>query len=158
MELAKALAVLNIKPSTFHSLHYGGKKKKVKELLEKALISRTKDNAERTVEEMEAEFNINFEVADLSTIHEAYQFLFKKYVEDVDNLVNENFLTKEEIRKNHEKKKKKKKGSSKDMDVEDVTNLKLKSRKARYLYRFIFWKTLLLLFVLKNYSFLQGFL
>ena len=40
LELAKALAVLNIKPSTFHSLHYGGKQKKVKELLEKALIAR----------------------------------------------------------------------------------------------------------------------
>ena len=34
-ELAKALAVLGVKPSTFHSLHYGGKKKKVKALLEK---------------------------------------------------------------------------------------------------------------------------
>ena len=42
VELAKALAVLNIKPSTFHSFHYGGKKEKVKKLLEQALIARTK--------------------------------------------------------------------------------------------------------------------
>ena len=42
VELAKALAVLNIKPSTFHSFHYGGKKDKVKKLLEQALIARTK--------------------------------------------------------------------------------------------------------------------
>ena len=28
-ELARALAVLGVKPSTFHSLHYGNKKKKV---------------------------------------------------------------------------------------------------------------------------------
>ena len=42
VELAKALAVLNIKPSTFHSFHYGGKKEKVKKLLEQALVARTK--------------------------------------------------------------------------------------------------------------------
>jgi len=89
---------------------------------------------------MEAEFNVNFEVADLSTIHEAYQFLFKKYVADLDNFKNENFLTAEEIRKKHEKRKKKreklaKEGKNgdegKNMDVDDIADLKLKGRKAR---------------------------
>ena len=88
---------------------------------------------------MEAEFNINFEVADLSTIHEAYQFLFKKYVAEIDTLKNENFLTAEEIKKNHEKRKKKrekrkkegKNGKHDTMDVDDIADMKLKGRKAR---------------------------
>ena len=33
---------------------------------------------------MDAEFNINFQVADLATIHESYQFLYKKYVAEGD--------------------------------------------------------------------------
>ena len=72
-------------------------------------MDRTKDMNERSVEEMEQEFNINFEVADLSTIHEAYQFLIKKYVEDVDKLKNENFVDMEELKKKHKEKKHKKK-------------------------------------------------
>ena len=91
-----------------------------------------KDTNERTQEEMEAEFNINFEVADLSTIHEAYQFLFKKYVCDAEKVKNENFLTPEEIMKNHEKRQKKKKAKeSKNMDIEEITDMKKKSRRAR---------------------------
>ena len=94
LERARALAVLGIKPSTFHSLHYGGKTKKLQKLLEKALIERTEDFHQRTEEEMKAEFNINFTVADLSTIHEAFQFLMKKYVEEEAPDIN--FLTLED--------------------------------------------------------------
>ena len=96
----------------------------MKELLEQALIARTKDLSEKTTEELESEFNINFEISDLPTIHESYQFLYKKYVEDADSYKNENFLDMEEIKANNEKRKKKKKKKSKDkmddMDVEDI--------------------------------------
>ena len=57
----KALRVLNIKPSTFHTLHSSGKTKKLQKLLEQALVLRTKDANERTQEEMKEDFNINFE-------------------------------------------------------------------------------------------------
>ena len=57
----KALRVLNIKPSTFHTLYSGGKTKKLQKLLEQALVLRTKDANERTQEEMKEDFNINFE-------------------------------------------------------------------------------------------------
>ena len=96
-----------------------------------------KDTNERTVEEMDAEFNINFEVADLATIHESYQFLYKKYVAEGDKVVNENFITAEELKKKHEKRKKKQKEkrekekNNKGMDVDMITDMKLKGRKAR---------------------------
>jgi hypothetical protein len=57
----KALRVLNVKPSTFHTLYSGGKTKKLQKLLEQALVLRTKDANERTQEEMKEDFNINFE-------------------------------------------------------------------------------------------------
>jgi hypothetical protein len=103
-------------------------------LHEQALIARTKDTNERTAEEMDAEFNINFEVADLATIHESYQFLYKKYVAEGDKVVNENFITAEELKKKHEKRKKKqkeKREKNKGMDVDMITDMKLKGRKAR---------------------------
>ena len=78
--------------------------------------------------------HINFEVADLATIHESYQFLYKKYVAEADKVVNENFITAEELKKKHEKRKKKqkeKRDKNKGMDVEGVTEMKLKGRKAR---------------------------
>ena len=60
-ERTKALRVLNIKPSTFHTLHSSGKTKTLQKLLEQALVLRTKDANERTQEEMKEDFNINFE-------------------------------------------------------------------------------------------------
>ena len=76
---------------------------------------------------MKAEFNINFEVADLSTIHEAYQFVFKKYVEDCSQDIN--FLTLEDIKKNNEKRKKKK---SETENTDEEGDLRLKGRRSRY--------------------------
>ena len=49
-------------------------------------------------------------------------------------VVNENFITAEELKKKHEKRKKKqkeKRDKNKAMDVEGVTDMKLKGRKAR---------------------------
>ena len=108
---------------------------KVKELLERSLKARTKDLNERTTEEMAEDFNIDLEIADLTTIHEAYQFLVKKYVENAEEYMNENFLTMEEIKANHEKRKKKKgkgKGkSSKTEDMEVGTEESIKGRTSR---------------------------
>ena len=70
----------------------------------------------------------------LATIHESYQFLYKKYVAEGDKVVNENFITAEELKKKHEKRKKKqkeKRDKNKAMDVEGVADMKLKGRKAR---------------------------
>ena len=51
---------------------------------------------------MESEFNPNFTVTDMSTIHEAYQFLVKTYVEEAKNRKENAFLSIEEIRKKNE--------------------------------------------------------
>ena len=47
VELSKALAVLGIRPSTFHSFQSSGNKKKVQKLLDNALMARTEDKHER---------------------------------------------------------------------------------------------------------------
>ena len=67
-ERTKALRVLNIKPSTFHSLHSAGKTKKLQKILEQSLLLRTKDAQERTQEEMKEDFNINFEANMFSSL------------------------------------------------------------------------------------------
>ena len=99
------------------------------------LMERTKDANERDAAEMEQEFNINYEFADLSTIHEAYQFLIKKYVEDVDQLKNENFLDMEELKKKHQKRKKSKKnegeGGEEKKDKHAAKEKDLKGRRSR---------------------------
>ena len=68
VERTKALRVLNIKPSTFHSLHSAGKTKKLQKILEQSLLLRTKDAQERTQEEMKEDFNINFEANMFSSL------------------------------------------------------------------------------------------
>ena len=64
---------------------------------------------------MEAEFNIHFEVADLATIHESYQFLMKKYVENQAPDIK--FLTLDDIKKNNEKRKKKREDASDEEEI-----------------------------------------
>ena len=66
-------------------------------------MARVKDYRERTAEEMEDEFNPHFQVSDLQTIHEAYQYLLKKYVHKEGKVAN--FLTPEQIRANNERRK-----------------------------------------------------
>ena len=61
----------------------------------------------------------------------AYTYKFQLKTTKV---VNENFITAEELKKKHEKRKKKqkeKRDKNKAMDVEGVTDMKLKGRKAR---------------------------
>ena len=80
VDLARALAVLGVKPSTFHSLHMSRKNGKIKKLLEKCLNDRTAEHREFDEEDLKAEFRPNYMVSDLSTIHEAYQFLLKNFI------------------------------------------------------------------------------
>ena len=70
------------------------------------------------------------EDTNLSTIHEAYQFIYKKYVED--SSTNANFLTMDDIRrKNEERKKRRSKSQTADKEVE--MNQKLKEQRSRYI-------------------------
>ena len=93
MELSKALAVMGIKPNTFHSVV--STKNQLKKLLEKSLLERTKALNTKSFDELKAERNPYLQVADLSTIHEAYQFLMMKYVDndEASNL----FLTTDQL-------------------------------------------------------------
>ena len=58
--------------------------------------------------------NFVFQFADLATIHESYQFLMKKYVDDQAKDVQ--FLNLDDIRKNNEKKKNRKKSETDDQE------------------------------------------
>ena len=80
-------------------------------------MARVKDYRERTVEDMEDEFNPHFQVSDLQTIHEAYQHNLKKYVHKERKEAN--FLSMEQIRANHERKKSKS-NSRRNSNVEDI--------------------------------------
>ena len=79
LQLYQALSVLGIKVSTFHSNCTKGKKDEARKLLEEALLDRTME-AKKQVKSG-PKFNPNLQVADLPTIHEAYQFLMRRYVD-----------------------------------------------------------------------------
>ena len=118
--MANALAVLGISPSTFHALQSKGKMSEIQKLLETALMA-------KSVEKNEADLN-GSEDTNLSTVHEAFQFIYKKYVED--SSTNANFLTMDDIRrKNEERKKRRSKSQTADKEVE--MDPKLKERRSR---------------------------
>lgn len=81
MDLKRALKVMGIIPASFHAV--SKQKTALKDLLEKALLQRTRDLNTKSMDEIKAENekNRNLIVANLSTVHEAYQFLTKKYVD-----------------------------------------------------------------------------
>ena len=91
-ELARALAVLGIKPSTFHSLVNRKQISELKQLLDLAIKDRTEDYVQRkhttkaVVKTGNKEFNLDLEVTDMSTVHEAFQFLVRKFVETNEGL------------------------------------------------------------------------
>ena len=68
------------------------------------------------------------EDTNLSTAHEAFQFNYKKYVED--SSTNANFLTMDDIRRKHEERKKRR-SKSQTADKEDEMDPKLKERRSR---------------------------
>ena len=61
---------------------------------------------------------ICFQVADLATIHESFQFLMKKYVDE--ELPDIQFLNLDDIRKRHEKKQKQEEDDTDDSDDEGL--------------------------------------
>ena len=73
----------------------------VKALLKKALVERTKDITDK--EAAEEEFNIHLEVSDLTTTHEAYQFLLRRYVEEGRSSDNGTFLDMEKLKARHKR-------------------------------------------------------
>ena len=86
-QMYQALSVLGIKVSTFHSHLANGRKEESRMMLEKALLERTshckhqKQDPEKSLKNGGRKFNPDLQEADMSTIHEAYQFLLKKYVD-----------------------------------------------------------------------------
>ena len=104
-ELARALAVLGIKHSTFYSMLGQGKHGQVKEMLKKHLQERSDDLLEGTEQEITEEFNIHLELADRTTIHEAYQFLIKKYIDGKEDIQQEMFVDIEKLKAKRKEKK-----------------------------------------------------
>ena len=96
-------------------------------------MARVKDYRERTVEDMEEDFNPHFQVSDLQTIHEAYQYILRKYVHKEQKVAN--FLTPEQIRANHERRKSRaesrRNSNVSDVDMKDNEDDK---EKSRYIY------------------------
>ena len=127
LELANALAVLNISPLTFHTLQSKGKMSRIQNLLETALMARSVEKNEKIYAEMKQDLN-GSEDTNLPTVDEAFQFIYKKYVED--SSTNVNFLTMDDIRRKHEERKKRR-SKSQTADKEDEMDPKLKQRRSR---------------------------
>ena len=81
---------------------------------------------------MEEDFNPDFQVSDLQTIHEAFQYIVKKYVQKEKKVAN--FLTAEQIRANHERRKSREESrrNSAVSDVEMKDKEKDNDDKSRY--------------------------
>ena len=126
MELANALAVLGISPSTFHALQSKGKMSQIQKILETALMAKVEKN-DQIYDVMKPNLN-GSEDTNLSTVHEAFQFIYKKYVED--SSTNANFLTMDDIRRKNEERKKRR-SKSQTADKEDEMDPKLKDRRSR---------------------------
>ena len=75
--LARALAVLQIDAPTFHALHMQGKHEEIKLLFDKALKRRMRQYTNQK--------NTDLDETDVKIIHEAYQFLIKKFFTDPKN-------------------------------------------------------------------------
>ena len=125
--MANALAVLGISPSTFHALQSKGKMSEIQKLLETALMAKSVEKNGSIYADIKEDLN-GSEKTNLSTVHEAFQFIYKKYVED--SSTNANFLTMDDIRrKNEERKKRRSKSQTADKEVE--MDPKLKERRSR---------------------------
>ena len=123
LELSNALAVLGIRPSTFNSLLVSEKKGEARKLLETALLERSEEKNE---EELKSDIATDFEKTEVSKIHEAYQFVYKKYLEE--DFQKEKFLSIEEIKRKNEERKKRKESETND---ESELDQKAKERRSR---------------------------
>ena len=119
--------VLGISPSTFHALQSKGKMSQIQKILETALMAKVEKN-DQIYDVMKPNLN-GSEDTNLSTVHEAFQFIYKKYVED--SSTNANFLTMDDIRRKNEERKKRR-SKSQTADKEDEKDPKLKDRRSRY--------------------------
>ena len=100
---------------------------RIQNLLETALMARSVEKNEKIYAEMKQDLN-GSQVTNLPTVDEAFQFIYKKYVED--SSTNANFLTMDDIRrKNEERKKRRSKSQTADKEVE--MDPKLKERRSR---------------------------
>ena len=100
---------------------------RIQNLLETALMARSVEKNEKIYDEMKPDFN-GSEDTNLSTVHEAFQFIYKKYVED--SSTNANFLTMDDIKRKHEERKKRRsKSQTENKEVE--MDPKLKERRSR---------------------------
>ena len=63
---------------------------------------------------MPESFDIHLEYADMTTIHEAYHFLMKKYVDGNEDMSSNNFLDMEALKARHERRK-----SNANLDIQD---------------------------------------
>ena len=100
------------------------KKGEARKLLETALLERSEEKNE---EELKSDIATDFEKTEVSKIHEAYQFVYKKYLEE--DFQREKFLSIEEIkRKNEERNKKRKESETND---ESELDQKAKERRSR---------------------------
>ena len=100
---------------------------RIQNLLETALMARSVEKNEKIYAEMKQDLN-GSEVTNLPTVDEAFQFIYKKYVED--SSTNVNFLTMDDIRRKHEERKKRR-SKSQTADKEDEMDPKLKERRSR---------------------------
>ena len=60
------------------------------------------------------EFDINLEISDMTTIHESYQYLIKKYVDGNEDYEPADFLNLDDLKKRHEENKTKKLNANND--------------------------------------------
>ena len=129
-ELTRALAVLGVKHSTFYSMLNKGKHSDAKKMLKKHLSERSDYLMElegNPNAEINEEFNIHLEQADMTTIHEAYQFLVKKYIDGNENSTNEMFLDMEELKAKHLERQK----AKKEKEEKAKNELKLNEKSGR---------------------------
>lgn len=81
-----------------------GKQTQVKTMLKDALQERFDALVENPDLEKE-DFNIHLEITDMTTIHESYQYLVKKYVDGNEDANSEAFMDMEELKRRHEENK-----------------------------------------------------
>ena len=106
---------------------------RIQNLLETALMARSVEKNEKIYAEMKQDLN-GSQVTNLPTVDEAFQFIYKKYVEDMltnaNANANANFLMVDNIRRKHEDRKKKR-TKSQTADEKAEMDPKLKHRQSR---------------------------
>ena len=110
-ELSQALAVLGIKNSTFYSMLNQNQHAEVRKMLKIHLQERCDYLIEKYENELldkdvpkDDIFDIDLEIADMTTVHEAYQFLIKKYIDGKESVQSDVFV---DIQKLKEKRRQK---------------------------------------------------